>query len=196
MRAGSLLWLCSELLHNSPVTKLCKPFYLLNAAFQTLLSDHSPCFSHNAIATSRIQATSYSSSNTLSPAAASSLKSHKYCFGLYQTFTTQPVYPISPQFNTFNPLISDPFNHFFHCLLAHFAPHLCPQPQWFSSFPYKRKQNSHLVLLVEFFKTQTPIPYIRNLSWQTGKVVFKEKIKILVLGGEILYSFSISFPNW
>lgn len=114
MRAGSLLSLCSEQLDSSPVTELkfCKPFYLLNAAFQTLLPDHSPSFSHNVIATSCIQATLYSSSNTLSP-AVSLLKSHKYCFGLYETFTTQPLHAISPQFNTFNPLISDPFHHFF-----------------------------------------------------------------------------------
>lgn len=94
---------CSEQLDNSPVTqlKVCKPFYLLNAAFLPLLPDHSPSFSHNAIATSCIRATPYSSSNTLSP-AASSLKRHKYCFGLYQTFTTQPLHPISSQFNTFN----------------------------------------------------------------------------------------------
>lgn len=126
MRAGSLPSLRSEQLDNSPVThlKVCKPFYLLNTAFLPLLPDHSPSFSHNAIATSCIQATSYSSLNILSP-AASSLKRHKYCFSLYQTFTTQPLHPISSQFNTFNPLISDPFEHFFticrHILLLTYA---------------------------------------------------------------------------
>lgn len=111
----------------------------------------------------------------LSP-AASSLKRHKYC-SVYIRPLPLNLYNQFRQFNTFNPLISDPFDNFLHCLLAHFASHLFLHLQWFSSLPYKRKQNLHLILLVEFFKTQTPIPYIRNLSWQAGKVMFKEKIK-------------------
>ena len=56
-------------LHNSPVTqlKLPKPFYLLKAAFLPVLPDHSPFFSHKAIAASCLQATSCSSPNHSKP---------------------------------------------------------------------------------------------------------------------------------
>lgn len=165
---------CSEQLDNSLVTqvKVCKPFYLLNAAFLPLLPDHSPSFSHNAIATSCIRATPYSSSKTLSP-AASSLK-RPLPLNLYIQFLLNSILSINifNQYFHFRPIWT-----FFHCLPAHFTPHLCLQPQWFSGLPHKGKQNLHLMLLVEFFKTQTPVPYIRNLSWEAGKVIFKEKIK-------------------
>lgn len=177
MRTGSLLPLCREQLDNAPVTqlKVCKPFYLLNTVFHTLLPDHSPSFSHNGIAASCIQATSYSSSNTLSCSLITQepqilLWSISDLY--HSTFTSK--------FSSIQYFQSSRLNiwTFFHCLLAHFAPHLCLQPQWFSGFLHKRNQNLHLMPLAEFFKTQTCIPYIRNLSRQAGKFIVKDKIKI------------------
>lgn len=47
--------------------KFPKPFYPLKATFLPVLPDHSPFFSHKAIAASCLQATSYSSPNHSKP---------------------------------------------------------------------------------------------------------------------------------